>query len=101
MTAPRREDGSFIIPDGIAPPGSRHRSAYAQHGKRVLDIVLAGLALVIALPVLALAALAVRMTMGRPIMFHQERIGLDGRPITVLKLRTMKPDRRRGRLRSR
>ena len=64
----------------------------------MLDIVLAGLALVVALPVLGLAALAVRMTMGRPIMFHQERIGLDGRPLTVLKLRTMKPDRRRGRL---
>ncbi|HEY6532072.1 MAG TPA: sugar transferase [Acidimicrobiales bacterium] len=101
VTALRREDGSFIIPEGIAPPGSRHDTFYARHGKRVLDLVLAGAALVVALPVLGLAALAVRMTMGRPIMFHQERIGLDGRPITVLKLRTMKPDRRRSRNRSR
>lgn len=101
VTALRREDGSFIVPAGVAPPGSRHNSLYTRYGKRVLDLVITGTALIIALPVLGLAAIAVRLTMGRPIMFHQERIGLDGRLITVLKLRTMKPDRRRSRLRSR
>jgi lipopolysaccharide/colanic/teichoic acid biosynthesis glycosyltransferase len=101
VSALRREDGSFIVPDGIAPPGSLHDTFYARYGKRILDLLLAGTALLVALPVLALAALAVRLTMGRPIMFHQERIGLDGRLITVLKLRTMKPDRRRSRMRSR
>jgi lipopolysaccharide/colanic/teichoic acid biosynthesis glycosyltransferase len=99
VTSPRREDGSFIIPDGVAPPGSRHGTFYARHGKRVLDLLLGGVALVVALPVLGVAALAVRLTMGGPVLFRQERIGLDGRPITVLKLRTMKPDRRRARSR--
>jgi len=93
----RRSDGSFIVPDSVAPPHSRHRSFYARYGKRVLDLVLASVALVVALPVLAIAAIAVRVTMGGPVLFRQERIGLDGRPITVLKLRTMKPDRRRNR----
>ncbi len=101
VLAPRRQDGSFIVPLGVAPPGSRHRSLYARHLKRVFDVVVAGCALVVALPVLALAALAVRITMGGPVLFRQERIGLDGQAITVLKLRTMKPDRRRARSRSR
>lgn len=93
----KRSDGSFVVPPGVAPPMSRHNSFYARYGKRVLDLVLASTALVVALPVLGLAAVAVRFTMGSPVLFRQERIGLDGRPITVLKLRTMKPDRRRGR----
>jgi lipopolysaccharide/colanic/teichoic acid biosynthesis glycosyltransferase len=99
VNGPRRADGSFIIPDGVAPEGSRHASFYATTGKRICDLVLAGVALLVALPVLGLAALAILLTMGRPILFHQERIGLDGAPITVLKLRTMKPDRRRSRRR--
>lgn len=97
VTRLRREDGSFIIPDGVAPPGSRHDTFYARHGKRWLDLLLGGLALLVVLPVLGVAALFVRLTMGGPVLFRQERIGLDGRPITVLKLRTMKPDRRRSR----
>jgi lipopolysaccharide/colanic/teichoic acid biosynthesis glycosyltransferase len=97
VNVPRRSDGGFVIPDGIAPPGSRHDSFYARHAKRYLDLVLACVALVVALPVLGVAALAVRVTMGGPVLFRQERIGLDGTPITVLKLRTMKPDRRRTR----
>lgn len=93
----RRDDGSFAIPEGAAPAGSRHQSLYARHGKRAFDLLLASMALVVAVPVLGLAALAVRLTMGGPVLFRQERIGLDGQLITVLKLRTMKPDRRRSR----
>ena len=101
VVGPRRQDGSFILPDGIAPPGSRHDTLYARYGKRVVDLALCSVALVFALPVLGLAAVALRLTMGGPVIFRQERIGLDGRPITVFKLRTMKPDRRRGRVRGR
>ncbi len=90
----QRSDGSFVVPAGVAPPMSRHDSFYARYGKRAFDLVLASAALVVALPVLGLAAIAVRLTMGSPVLFRQERIGLDGRPITVFKLRTMKPDRR-------
>jgi lipopolysaccharide/colanic/teichoic acid biosynthesis glycosyltransferase len=76
------------------PDGSRHDRAYSRWGKRALDLVIAGVALVLALPILALAAVAVRLTMGGPVLFRQVRLGRDGVPFEVFKFRTMKPDRR-------
>jgi lipopolysaccharide/colanic/teichoic acid biosynthesis glycosyltransferase len=40
-------------------------------------------------PVLAFAALAIRLTMGRPVLYRQKRPGLNGEPFTILKFRTM------------
>jgi lipopolysaccharide/colanic/teichoic acid biosynthesis glycosyltransferase len=57
--------------------------------KRGLDVLLAGVGLVCVGPLMAAAALAVRISMGRPILFRQERPGLRGRPFILLKLRTM------------
>jgi lipopolysaccharide/colanic/teichoic acid biosynthesis glycosyltransferase len=61
--------------------------------KRAFDVVLAGAVLILASPLIGASALAVRVTMGRGVWFRQQRAGLDGRPITVLKLRTMTDDR--------
>lgn len=58
--------------------------------KRLIDVLLAGSALLLTAPLLAIAALAVRVTLGRPVLFRQERAGLYGQPFTVLKLRTMR-----------
>jgi lipopolysaccharide/colanic/teichoic acid biosynthesis glycosyltransferase len=52
--------------------------------------VVAGLLLVITSPVLAVGALLVLLTSGRPVLFRQERLGEDGRPFTLVKLRTMR-----------
>jgi sugar transferase EpsL len=41
-------------------------------------------------PVLLFAGLAVRVTLGRPVLFRQVRAGLDGVPFTIVKLRTMR-----------
>lgn len=57
--------------------------------KRVLDVVGAGAALVLLSPALALTALAVRLTLGRPVLFRQDRAGLGGRTFTMVKFRTM------------
>ena len=62
--------------------------------KRGLDVALASVGLVVTLPVLAVAALLVRVTMGGPVFFRQVRLGRHGEPFEVLKFRTMKPDRR-------
>jgi sugar transferase EpsL len=59
--------------------------------KRVVDVCLASTALIVGAPVLAAAALAVRVTMGPPVLFSQVRPGRGGRPFTVRKLRTMLP----------
>ena len=56
---------------------------------RVADVALAGLGLVVASPVLAAAALAVKLEDGGPVLFRQTRVGKDGADFELLKLRTM------------
>ncbi len=60
--------------------------------KRCFDVALAGVGLLVAAPVLLTAALAIRITSGPGVLFRQTRVGRDGRPFTVYKLRTMVPD---------
>jgi sugar transferase EpsL len=57
--------------------------------KRGLDVVVAGAGLVAAAPILAGAALALRASIGSPVLFRQTRPGLGGRPFRIYKLRTM------------
>ncbi|MEU6309900.1 exopolysaccharide biosynthesis polyprenyl glycosylphosphotransferase [Streptomyces sp. NPDC047014] len=60
--------------------------------KRVIDSALALLALLAAAPVMGLCALAVRLGDGPGVIFRQERVGLYGRPFTLLKFRTLRAD---------
>lgn len=62
--------------------------------KRLMDVVLAGLALVILAPVLVIVAIALKLDSPGPALFRQERIGRSGRPFQMIKFRTMIPDRR-------
>lgn len=64
-------------------------SLYARYGKRLIDIVLSVLALVILSPLTLLIALAIRFTMGPPVLFRQVRPGLHGKPFVMYKFRTM------------
>jgi lipopolysaccharide/colanic/teichoic acid biosynthesis glycosyltransferase len=58
--------------------------------KRVIDIALAGAALVVAAPIMAVIAVAVCLSSPGPVLFRQQRIGERGRPVAVLKFRTMR-----------
>ena len=58
-------------------------------GKRALDLVVCTLLLVIAIPVIAVCALAIRLDTSGPVMIAQLRTGRDGRRFRMLKLRTM------------
>jgi exopolysaccharide biosynthesis polyprenyl glycosylphosphotransferase len=60
--------------------------------KRLIDLVAALVLLVVLSPVLLLAGLAILLTMGRPVLFGQERLGKDMVPFTVHKFRTMVRD---------
>lgn len=62
------------------------------NAKRALDLTLGGALLLLSLPILAIGALLVYTETGRPVFFRQERAGLGGNPIVVLKLRTMYRD---------
>jgi sugar transferase EpsL len=57
--------------------------------KRALDLVVALAGLVLIAPILVATALAVRIGLGRPVLFRQMRPGLGGRPFALLKFRTM------------
>lgn len=57
--------------------------------KRLMDIVVSALALVLLSPVLLVVALAVAARLGRPVLFSQARPGLRGQPFTMYKFRTM------------
>jgi lipopolysaccharide/colanic/teichoic acid biosynthesis glycosyltransferase len=57
--------------------------------RRAVDIVVSSLALLLAAPVLAVAALAIRLESPGPIVYRQARAGLNGHEFEVLKLRTM------------
>ncbi len=59
---------------------------------RVADVALAGLGLVVTSPFLAVAALAVKLEDGGPILFRQTRVGKDGVDFELLKLRSMVVD---------
>ncbi|MHB8972327.1 MAG: sugar transferase [Pirellulaceae bacterium] len=54
-----------------------------------MDIVGAAVALVLLSPILASAAVALRMTIGKPVFFRQVRPGLGGKPFEMIKFRTM------------
>jgi lipopolysaccharide/colanic/teichoic acid biosynthesis glycosyltransferase len=58
--------------------------------KRVFDLALAVPGVVAASPLLAALALGVRCSLGRPVLFAQERPGLRGRPFRLYKFRTMR-----------
>ena len=57
--------------------------------KRLLDIVVSALALVVLAPIIAVIAIAVRRSLGSPVIFAQDRPGKDGRVFRMYKFRTM------------
>jgi sugar transferase EpsL len=62
---------------------------YNQFGKRLLDLALAIPAVIMLFPALVVIAILVRITLGSPVLFRQQRAGLNGQPFTVFKFRTM------------
>ena len=74
----------------LVAPDTRHWAV-----KRAIDVLVAGLALLLLLPVMALIALAIVLESGRPVFFRQVRVGKGGQNFVMWKFRTMCPDRRK------
>lgn len=99
FSLPRRTEFSGLEPQLVwrrgAPlvqltrPGIRGQHLVA---KRALDIIGASAGLVIAAPVLALVAIAVRLSSPGPVLFRQRRVGRGGRCFSILKFRSMVSD---------
>lgn len=62
---------------------------YKKFGKRLLDFLLSSVAIVAASPVLLVVAVLVRVKLGSPVLFHQERPGRNEKIFTLCKFRTM------------
>ncbi|WP_168389518.1 sugar transferase [Acinetobacter indicus] len=61
--------------------------------KRLLDIIIASIALILLSPLYALVAYKVRKNLGSPVIFRQVRPGLHGKPFEMIKFRTMTDER--------
>src|SRR5258706_4930411 len=88
ISAPNRtETGVKVVG---AREASRVRSEfYIRYGKRIFDIIGAAVALVMVGPFLFLCAVAVRLESRGPVFFRQWRVGQNGMPFQVIKLRSM------------
>ncbi|MEG0260501.1 MAG: sugar transferase [Lysinibacillus sp.] len=62
---------------------------YGQYGKRVFDVVVALVLMLVAIPILVVTIIILLLTSGRPIFFKQVRTGCHNQPFTIWKLRTM------------
>jgi exopolysaccharide biosynthesis polyprenyl glycosylphosphotransferase len=80
--------GRFALIDLVADPHGGLDGA----AKRAMDLAIGGAASIALAPVLALAALAIRLESPGPALFRQWRFGLGSRPILVFKFRTMRVD---------
>jgi sugar transferase EpsL len=65
-------------------------SVYLTRVIQLSDVVAAAFLIVLMLPVWALVACVVRVSLGAPVLFRQRRVGLGGESITVVKFRTMR-----------
>ena len=62
---------------------------YRKFGKRFLDFFLSSIAIILLSPILLVVAVLVRIKLGSPVLFHQERPGKDEKIFTLCKFRTM------------
>jgi sugar transferase EpsL len=72
---------------------SRCRKGVARHLKHLMDLAVALIALALLSPVMVAVSFCIRAKMGSPVLFRQQRPGLNGVPFTLLKFRTMKETR--------
>lgn len=66
---------------------------YAKVIKRLFDILISGVALIVLSPILLVVAILVRAKLGSPVIFHQERPGFHEKIFTLCKFRTMTDER--------
>ena len=64
--------------------------------KRIFDLVLSAVLLVVFAPIMAICAIAIRLEDGKPVLFRQERVGRGGRVFNILKFRSMRVDAEAG-----
>ena len=83
-------DGVQTVPSLAPSLGQQVKGRfYRRYGKRLMDVVLSLCAIVLLSPLLLIVALLVRVKLGSPVIFRQERPGLNEKIFTLYKFRTM------------
>jgi lipopolysaccharide/colanic/teichoic acid biosynthesis glycosyltransferase len=88
----RNSRDSTVPADPVAMHASAAGSSVRDQLRRLADILLASLALVLLAPVMSLVAVALLLESGRPVFFAQARLGQHGRPFRMLKFRKFPAD---------
>jgi exopolysaccharide biosynthesis polyprenyl glycosylphosphotransferase len=81
---------------GLMQDGAASSSPGARAVRRALDVLLASIGLLLALPVCALVALAIKLDSRGPVLYRQQRVGRNGRVFTLAKFRSMRIDAEAG-----
>ena len=84
ITLERLQPSWLIMSEGF------RKSRLALAAKRLTDIVVSAVLIVLTLPVMLAVAIAIRLESVGPVLFRQDRVGLGGRPFKILKFRSMK-----------
>jgi len=84
------DTATFQLP--VLPSLALPRQSVARLVKRGMDVAGALVGLLLVLPILLIAAIAVRIEGGPGVIFRQTRVGQHGRPFTLYKLRSLKPE---------
>lgn len=82
-----------LMPAKVGSNVIRHDGIYRRFFKRPLDIILSLIAIIFLSPVMLIIALLVRIKLGSPVIFKQQRVGLNERIFTIYKFRTMTDER--------
>ncbi len=93
--APRNPEDFYQNATGISPQSYEEPKGYYPRVKRLFDIVIGMLVLVLCLPLLMLTSILVALDVGLPLIFWQKRPGRYGRSFNLYKFRTMRPSVRR------
>ena len=73
----------------VAAPVKVKNTFYTKYGKRILDIIISGIALLLMFPLNIIIGIVTYFDVGRPIFFHQKRIGINGKEFKIVKFRNM------------
>ncbi|HWR17317.1 MAG TPA: TIGR03013 family XrtA/PEP-CTERM system glycosyltransferase [Terriglobales bacterium] len=85
----------YLSPSWLILSEGFRKSGITRFLKRTTDLVISLVALVIAAPIMLLVAAAIVVESGRPVLFRQRRVGLEGREFEMLKFRSMYQDSER------
>jgi len=80
----------YLSPSWMILSEGFRKSRLLLAAKRMVDVFVSLVLLLVTLPVMGIVALAIWLESGSPILFRQERIGLGGRPFQILKFRSMR-----------